>query len=75
MARKGKLGLKAEKDTIERPVRFKKYEYLFLIVCEDQKTEPEYFQQFADALPAETLYLKSVGMHIHLRRMEKKPLR
>lgn len=61
MARKGKLGLKAGKDLIERPVRFKKYEYLFLIVCEDQKTEPAYFQQFVDALPEETLYLKPIG--------------
>jgi hypothetical protein len=61
MAKKGKLGQKENKNTIERPVRFKRYEYLFLIVCEDQKTEPEYFRKFVNALPEETLYLKTVG--------------
>ncbi|HAH55344.1 MAG TPA: abortive phage resistance protein [Flavobacterium sp.] len=61
MAKKGKLGKKATKETIERPKRVKRYEYFFLIVCEDQKTEPEYFQQFVDLFPDGTLYLRPVG--------------
>ncbi|CAD5958083.1 RloB family protein [Planktothrix agardhii 1806] len=61
MARKGKLKQKATKETIERPKRVRRYEYFFLIVCEDQKTEPEYFQQFVDLFPDGTLYLKPVG--------------
>ncbi|WRH66245.1 MAG: RloB family protein [Planktothrix sp. GU0601_MAG3] len=61
MARKGKLGKKATKETIERPKRLKPYEYFFLIVCEDEKTEPEYFQQFVDLFPERTLYVRPVG--------------
>jgi hypothetical protein len=61
MARKGKLGQKSKRDTIERPVRFKRYGHLFLIVCEDENTEPQYFKQFVNLFPKETLYLKTVG--------------
>ncbi|MFM6402516.1 MAG: RloB family protein, partial [Planktothrix sp.] len=61
MARKGKLGKRATKETIERPKRLKPYEYFFLIVCEDGKTEPEYFKQFVDLFPDETLYVRPVG--------------
>jgi hypothetical protein len=61
MARKGKLGQKQAKEAVERPVRFKKYEYLFLIVCEDQNTEPTYFEYFAMQLPEDTMYVRPVG--------------
>lgn len=61
MARKGKLGKKATKETIKRQKRLRRYKYFFLIVCEDQKTEPEYFQQFVALFPDDTLYLKPVG--------------
>lgn len=62
MARKGKLKLqKKHKDAIERPERLKLYRYLFLIVCEDEKTEPIYFQTFKSKIPPNTLYLETVG--------------
>ncbi len=61
MAKKGKLKAIAEKETRKRPVRFKRYEYLFLIVCEDEKTEPSYFEKYKKQIPAETLYLKTIG--------------
>ncbi|WP_449417605.1 RloB family protein [Phormidium nigroviride] len=61
MARKGKLTPKATKETIERPKKLRRYQYFFLIVCEDEKTEPEYFQQFVDLFPDRTLYLRPVG--------------
>ncbi len=61
MARKGKLKKKLKAGKEERPVRFKKYEYLFLIVCEDTKTEPQYFEKYKSRIPKNTLYLKSVG--------------
>jgi hypothetical protein len=60
MARKGKLK-SASRDTEERPVRINKYGYLFLIVCEDEKTERVYFEGFKDKIPEETIYLKAVG--------------
>lgn len=61
MARKGKLKKIAKKEVKERPVRFKRYDYLFLIVCEDEKTEPSYFKKFKAQIPEETLYLRPVG--------------
>lgn len=62
MARKGKLKRKLKQRlVIERPIRLRRYQYLFLIVCEDEKTEPAYFEQFKVQIPAETIYLKSVG--------------
>lgn len=61
MAKKGKLKRFAKKEAKERPIRFRRYEYLFLIVCEDQKTEPSYFERFKSQIPKETLYLKPVG--------------
>jgi hypothetical protein len=61
VARKGHSGLKKGKDQIERPVRWRRYGYLLLIVCEDQKTEPAYFGQFAGQFPEETMFIKTVG--------------
>jgi len=39
MARRGTIGKQVIKEKDERPVRLRKYPYLFLIVCEDEKTE------------------------------------
>lgn len=62
MARKGKLKKqKANRDEVHRPERIRRYKYLFLIVCEDQKTEPEYFETYKKHIPEHTLYLKPVG--------------
>lgn len=61
MAKKGKLKKFAKKEAKERTVRFRRYEYLFLIVCEDEKTEPSYFNKYIEYFPEETLYLKPVG--------------
>lgn len=61
MAKKGKLKAIAKNETTERPIRIKRYEYLFLIVCEDEKTEPSYFENYKNQIPVETLYLKAVG--------------
>mgnify|MGYP001124221671 CR=1 FL=1 len=61
MARKGKLAKKASNESVKRPLRIKKYEYVFFIVCEDEKTEPYYFDHFVNLLPEETLYLKPIG--------------
>jgi len=60
MARKGKL--KAEtRDQEERPVRIKRYQYVLLIVCEDEKTEKHYFEQFKVLFPERTIYQRTIG--------------
>ncbi len=45
----------------ERPVRWRKYPHLFLIVCEDGKTEPYYFRTFKRHIPPDTIFLRTVG--------------
>lgn len=67
MATRGKVKQKiALKDMDERPVRSRKYNEYFLIVCEDESTEPYYFGEFQklfDSLFPEkrTVFLKAVG--------------
>ncbi len=61
MAKKGKINKKNTKDAIERPVRYRKYLQFFLIVCEDESTEPFYFEKFRALFPEHTLFLKTVG--------------
>ncbi|MCB0540449.1 MAG: RloB domain-containing protein [Bacteroidetes bacterium] len=63
MAKKGKVSDKRseEIEDIERPIRYRKYQQFFLIVCEDESTEPYYFENFVDLFPKETLFLKAVG--------------
>ena len=61
MAKRGKLKKIAKKEVDERPIRFRRYSYLFLIVCEDEKIEPSYFEKFKAQIPEETLYLRPVG--------------
>jgi len=61
MAKKGKLSKFAAEEKEERPLRYRRYDYLFLIVCEDQFTEPTYFEKYKAKIPEETIFLKSVG--------------
>jgi hypothetical protein len=61
MAKKGKLKKFHVIEKEERPIRFRRYQYLFLIVCEDENTEPTYFEHFKVKIPKESIYLKPVG--------------
>lgn len=61
MAKRGNLKKFAKEETKERPIRFRRYKYLFLIVCEDQKTEPAYFERFVSQIPDDTIYLRPIG--------------
>jgi hypothetical protein len=61
MASKGKINKLPLRDTEERPVRWRKYECLILIVCEDEKTEPYYFAAIKKQFPNETVFLRPVG--------------
>ena len=61
MAKKGKTNKRKGKEAIERPIRYKKYLQFFLIVCEDESTEPYYFQKFKELFPEHTMFLKTVG--------------
>lgn len=61
MAKKGKLKKFQEEELDKRPIRFKLYQYLFLIVCEDENTEPTYFKHFKNKIPEKTIFLKPVG--------------
>jgi len=61
MAKRGSLKKFAKKEAKERPIRFRRYKYLFLIVCEDQKTEPAYFEEYVSKIPEDTIYLKPIG--------------
>ncbi|WP_333696434.1 RloB family protein [Flavobacterium sp.] len=62
MAKRGKIDKPVLAESEVRPERLKKYKYLFLIVCEDQKTEPSYFEYFKVQIPEESIYLRSVGV-------------
>jgi hypothetical protein len=61
MAKRGSVRKFQEKEFEERPIRFRRYKYLFLIVCEDENTEPGYFERFKSQIPDETIFLKPVG--------------
>lgn len=61
MAKKGKIKKFQDHESEERPVRFRRYQYLFLIVCEDENTEPLYFKNFKEQIPNETIYLRPIG--------------
>lgn len=61
---KSSKGLKArprEEANFVRPIKFRNYQYFFLIVCEDQKTEPAYFEKFEAQIPENTFFLRRVG--------------
>ncbi len=61
MARRGKLKKQKTKEETLRPVRFRRYDHFFLIVCEDEKTEPYYFDMFAHEFPQETVFIRTIG--------------
>lgn len=65
MARRGKLNEQQTRDVIERPARSRKYTYHILIACEDENTEPYYFekykQMFEEIWPKDTLFLRPIG--------------
>ena len=61
MARRGTLNKTKLKEKDTRPIRWRKYPHLFLIVCEDSKTEPFYFKTFEKDIPPETIFLRAVG--------------
>lgn len=61
MAKRGIIGRKPVKEKDKRPIRWKKYPHLFLIVCEDKKTEPYYFEKFIKEFPEQTVFLRAVG--------------
>jgi hypothetical protein len=61
MARRGTLNNVKPKEGEKRPIRWRKYPHLFLIVCEDGKTEPTYFRTVEKDIPKETIFLRAVG--------------
>lgn len=61
MARRGTLKKQKTKEETLRPVRFRRYDHFFLIVCEDEKTEPYYFDTFAHTFPQETVFIRTIG--------------
>jgi RloB-like protein len=61
VAKRGKLGRKPERSEIMRPTKWRYYRRFVLIVCEDEKTERIYFEQFEKYFPANTVFLRVVG--------------
>ena len=66
MAKRGKIKEShSGKEDIARPYRPRKYEYHILIVCEDENTEPAYFEKFKsmfeELLPKKTVFLFAKG--------------
>jgi hypothetical protein len=61
MAKRGLIAKQEIKEKDRRPIRWRKYPHLFLIVCEDEKTEPYYFEGFIKEFPEETVYLRAIG--------------
>jgi hypothetical protein len=66
MGKRGKISKPIPSREIdERPIKWRKYPHLFLIVCEDESTEPYYFEKFKDEFgkiyPNETVFLHPVG--------------
>ncbi|UKJ07046.1 RloB family protein [Solitalea lacus] len=61
MAKRGVLNKTKLKEREKRPIRWRKYPHLFLIVCEDGNTEPTYFRTFEKHIPEETIFLRAVG--------------
>ena len=61
MATRGTLNKTELREREIRPIRWRKYPHLFLIVCEDGNTEPYYFLTFEKQIPEETIFLRAVG--------------
>lgn len=61
---KHKFTKKSTKEEEKRPLRTRKYKQFFLVVCEDEATEPAYFRQFKDEfdkISPETMFFEVVG--------------
>jgi hypothetical protein len=62
MAKKGQAkGRSRRREKEGRPERWKAYKQYFLIVCEDEVTEPTYFEKFRTLFPENTLFLRTIG--------------
>lgn len=62
MAKKGQAkGRSRRREKEGRPERWRAYKQYFLIVCEDEVTEPTYFENFKALFPENTLFLRTVG--------------
>ena len=61
MAKRGIVTKTEAREIDKRPIRWRKYEHFFLIVCEDSNVEPYYFDTFKSKFPDETFFLKAVG--------------
>ena len=66
MATRGKISKSISlREVDERPMKWRKYPHLFLVVCEDESTKPYYFEKFKEEFekiyPEETVFLRSVG--------------
>ncbi|WP_418975458.1 RloB family protein [Alistipes finegoldii] len=62
MARRANLKSRPQEDEdLKRPERVRKYKMFILIVCEDEKTEPQYFESFKNKINGESIYLRPVG--------------
>lgn len=61
MAKRGAVSKSAVREEEKRPVRWRRYPHLFLIVCEDGNTEPYYFEKSKEQIPAETIFLRAIG--------------
>lgn len=62
MARRVKLQAQSQRSEREsRPVRIRRYKMFILIVCEDTKTEPAYFESFKQQIPEDSIFLRTVG--------------
>ena len=61
MGKRGKLGNKLADSHESRPIPVRAYKLFILIVCEDEKTEPYYFDGFKKLFPARTCFIKEVG--------------
>lgn len=74
MAKRGKLAKFATEASEQRPVKFRKYQYLFLVVCEDEKTERIYFERFKLQIPPDTIYLEAIGTGFDAKGVVEKTL-
>ena len=65
MAKRGRIK-EQTREVQERPQHTRHYKEYFLIVCEDESTEPAYFrkvfqEKFEELLPKDTIRIEPVG--------------
>lgn len=61
MAKKGKVKFPESREQIERSYHPRRHQYVFLIFCEDEKTEKAYFEEFNLLIPMGTIFLEVYG--------------